>query len=103
MSWNYGVTMSMRNRSVRVLGAVLLGLLLQATDAPASEQHLAGPGGGPAIIISDDQGLSFRVEIDGKTVVNRSPLGLEFQDGAKLGPAAIITKAATKPIESARS
>ncbi len=62
--------------------------------ARASEHKVAAPGGGPAIVISDQQGLSFRVEIDGKAVVSQSPLGLEFQDGAKLGPAAVITKTA---------
>jgi alpha-glucosidase len=105
VSWNYGVTVILKtmsngkpaatlwNRTARALGAILLGLLLQPADAQASEQRVAGPGSGPAIIISDDPGLSFRVEVDGKTVVSKSPLGLEFQDGAKLGPAAVITKA----------
>jgi alpha-glucosidase len=44
--------------------------------------------------VSDDHGLSIRVEIGGKTVVANSPLGLEFEGGAKLGPSAAILKAA---------
>ena len=58
------------------------------------EQRLAAPGGGLAAVVSDDHGLSYRVEIAGKTVVKDSPLGLEFQDGAKLGPSAVIQKSA---------
>jgi len=59
--------------------------------ASASEQSLIAPGGGLKVIVSDAGGLNYRVEVDGKTVLTNSPLGLEFQDGASLGPAAVIT------------
>ena len=78
----------------RLLKSILLALTLAAVAAPAAEQRLIAPGGGLAVIVSDDHGLSFRVEIAGKAVLKDSPLGLEFEGGAKLGPAAAITKAA---------
>ena len=48
------------------------------------------------VVVSDDHGLHYCVEIAGKVVLTNSLLGLEFKDGAKLGPAAVITEAATK-------
>ena len=74
---------------------LFLAFTLAAVRTPAAEQRVVAPGGGLAAVVSDDHGLSIRVEIDGKTVVANSPLGLEFEGGAKLGPAAAITKAAT--------
>lgn len=53
------------------------------------------PGGRLAIRVSDGGGLRYCVEVDGRPVVTDSRLGLEFQDGARLGPAAAITKTAT--------
>ena len=57
----------------------------------AAEHQVVAPGGGLKMIISDAGGLNYRVEVDGKTVLTNSPLGLEFQDGARLGPTAVIT------------
>lgn len=57
----------------------------------AAEHEVVAPGGGLKVIVSDEGGLNYRVEVDGKTVLTNSPLGLEFQDGARLGPSAIIT------------
>lgn len=82
----------MKHRSIRVLAPVFLALTLAAVQAPAAEQRVVAPGGGLAVIVSDEHGLSFRVEVGGQTVVANSPLGLEFEDGAKLGPAAVILK-----------
>jgi alpha-glucosidase len=65
-----------------------------ASVATAAEQQVVAPGGGVKVIVSDAGGLNYRVEVDGKTVLTNSPLGLEFQEGAKLGPAAVITKIA---------
>ncbi len=56
----------------------------------AAEHQLVAPGGGVKVIVSDLAGLNYRVEVDGKTVLTNSPLGMEFQDGARLGPAAVI-------------
>jgi alpha-glucosidase len=82
-------------RSMGIPCLLLLGFASMAAQAPAAEQRVAAPGGGLAVVVSDDQGLSFRVEIDRKTVVNKSALGLEFEGGVKLGPSAMITKSAT--------
>ncbi len=62
----------------------------------AAEYQVAAPDGELKVIVSDAGGLNYRVEVDGKTVLTNSPLGLEFKDGTKLGPAATITKSATK-------
>ncbi len=69
-----------------------LGLMLTTIAARAGEQKLVSPGGELAIIVSDDHGLAFRLEAQGKTVLTRSPLGLEFEGGAKLGPMAVIDR-----------
>ena len=78
------------------LSSALLCLLLSASGAHAAEKRLASPDGGVNVVVSDDHGLHYRVEIGGKVVLTNSLLGLEFKDGAKLGPAAVITQAATR-------
>jgi len=60
-----------------------------ASVATAAEHQLVAPGGGVKVIVSDAGGLNCRVEVDGKTVLTNSALGLEFQDGTKLGPKAV--------------
>lgn len=57
-----------------------------------AEQSLSSPDGAIDVVISDDYGLCYRVEIDDKVVLTNSPLGLEFKDGVKLGPSAVIAK-----------
>jgi alpha-glucosidase len=74
--------------------AVLLLLPILAMQAHAAEQRVVAPGGALAVAVSDDHGLRYRVEVNGKAVLTDSPLGLEFKGGAQLGPAAVITKAA---------
>jgi alpha-glucosidase len=61
-----------------------------ASVATAAERQVVAPGGGLKVIVSDEGGLNYRVLVDGKTVLTNSPLGLEFQDGTKLGPKAVI-------------
>jgi len=78
------------------LSSALLWLTLSVFSASAAEQRVASPDGEVSIIISDNGGLHYHVEIGGKIVLTNSLLGLEFKDGAKLGPAAVITKAVTK-------
>src|ERR1039457_548349 len=63
-----------------------------ASVVTAAENQIVVPGGGLKVIVSDAGGLNYRVEVDGKTVLTNSPLGLEFQDGARLGPYAVITE-----------
>jgi alpha-glucosidase len=66
-----------------------------ASALSAAEYPVSAPDGRLKVIVSDEGGLNYRVEVDGKTVLTNSPLGLELQDRTKLGPAAIITKSAT--------
>src|ERR1039457_2619141 len=79
-----------------LLSSALLCLVLSTSGARATETRLASPDGGMNVVVSDDHGLHYCVEIAGKVVLTNSLLGLEFKDGAKLGPAAVITEAATK-------
>jgi len=69
-----------------------LGLVLTTIAMQAAEQKLVSPGSGLTIVVSDDHGLAFRVEAQGKTIVTSSPLGLEFEGGVNLGPEAVITR-----------
>jgi alpha-glucosidase len=85
----------MKKISMRFSSA-LLCVLLFVFSASTAEQRVASPDGGGSVIVSVDGGLQYRVEIGGKIVLTNSLLGLEFKDGAKLGPAAVITKAVTK-------
>lgn len=65
------------------------------SNLPAAEYAVVAPDGGVKVIVSDAGGLNYRVEVDGKTVLTNSPLGLEFQDGTKLGPTAVIAQTET--------
>ncbi len=76
--------------------SVLLCLAISALGAHAIERRLASPDGGLAVIVSDNSGLNFQVTVNGVAVLTNSPLGLEFKEGTKLGPAAVITADATK-------
>ena len=81
---------------MKILHSILLGLSLVTVGINAAEHRVVAPGGGLAVVVSDECGLNYCVEVDGKLVLTNSLLGLEFKDGAKLGPAAVITKAATR-------
>lgn len=59
----------------------------------AAEKRVASPDEKVAVIVSDEGGLRYRIEVDGKPLVNESPLGLEFQSGIALGPKAVIRDA----------
>ena len=84
------------NQTYTALILLLLGWSLSALSVSAAEQRLASPDGNLAVVVSDEHGLHFCVEADGKNVLTNSPLGLEFKDGTKLGPAAVITKTRIK-------
>jgi len=61
----------------------------------AVEERVISPDKKLTLIISDDGGLRYRVEFDGKPLLSNSVLGLAFADGTTLGPAAKITDAQT--------
>jgi alpha-glucosidase len=84
---------------IKSLHFILLALILQVLQGSGAQQRVVAPGGGLAITISDTGGLNYRVEVNGSSVITNSALGLEFKDGAKLGPQAAITKAAGKRID----
>lgn len=75
-----------------LLPSALLGAVLSTFGAHASERRLASPDGGVNVVISDEHGLHYRVKIGGNVVLTNSLMGLEFKDGATLGPAAVITR-----------
>jgi alpha-glucosidase len=80
---------------MRLLPSLLAATVLLASFASAAEQRVSSPDGKLALIVSDDAGLRYRVELDGKPLLADSVLGLAFADGTTLGPAAKITTTTT--------
>lgn len=83
-----------KRRTPRFLFSLATMATCVAASLTAAEREVASPDGELKMIVSDVGGLNYRVEVKGKTVVTNSPLGLEFADGTKLGPAAVIRKSA---------
>lgn len=78
-------------RFIKFIFTCLLGASIgSAINIHASDKTLTSPDGKLAVTISDNGGLHYRVEVDSKPVLADSRLGLEFQDGTKLGPTAVI-------------
>ena len=63
-----------------------------ASCLTAAEREVVSPDGVLKVVVSDAGGLNYRVEVKGQTILTNSPLGLEFHDGTKLGPSAVIRK-----------
>src|SRR3954469_12564887 len=76
---------------MRLIPVVLTATLLLGSLASAAEQRVSSPNGKLTLVVSDDAGLRYRVELDGKPLLADSVLGLAFADGTTLGPAAKIT------------
>ena len=76
---------------MRLLPVLLTATALLASLASAAEQRVSSPNGKLTLVVSDDAGLRYRVELDGKPLLADSVLGLGFVDGTTLGPAAKIT------------
>jgi alpha-glucosidase len=74
---------------------LLTATALLASLASAAEQRVSSPDGKLTLVVSDDAGLRYRVELDGKPLLADSVLGLAFADGTALGPAAKITDTTT--------
>ena len=74
---------------------VLLAAALLASSASAAEQRVTSPDGKLTLVVSDDAGLRYRVELDDKPLLADSVLGLAFADGTTLGPTAKITTTKT--------
>ena len=76
---------------MRLLTGLLTSTVLLGSLAPAAEQRVNSPNGKLTLVVSDDAGLHYRVELDGKPLLADSVLGLAFADGTTLGPTAKIT------------
>lgn len=63
--------------------------------ACGAEHRLSSPDGRIEVVVSDAQGMRYRVEVDGTTIVTNSSLGLIFRNSVTLGPSAVIAKAET--------
>lgn len=81
--------------SVRLIPVLFTATALLASLASAAEQRVSSPNGKLTLVVSDDTGLRYRVELDGKPLLANSVLGLSFADGTILGPAAKITDTQT--------
>lgn len=64
----------------------LLNLVLAVACSHAAEHRIASPDGSNVLIVSDERGLAWRAEVDGKPLIVESPLGLVFKDVGSLGP-----------------
>ena len=76
---------------MRILPFLFVSSLLCGALASAGEQRVISPDKKLTLIVSDDGGLRYRVELDGKPLLSNSVLGLAFADGTTLGPTAKIT------------
>ena len=78
---------------VRLLSLLLAAASLFSASAFAAERRVKSPDGKLALVVSDEAGLRYRVEFEGKPLLSDSVLGLAFADGTTLGPAAKIDTA----------
>ncbi len=71
---------------------LLVGMtcVVLTAEGYAAEHRIASPDGDLAVVVSDNGGLHVRVEVNDQVVSAKSPLGLEFKGGIKLGPAAAM-------------
>ena len=83
---------TMNQRTTRFLFAIATMTVCFATCLTAAEREAVSPDGVLKVVVSDTGGLNYRVEVKGRTILTNSPLDLEFQDGTKLGPSAVIRK-----------
>ena len=80
---------------MRLVPLLLVSTALLAAFASGAEQRVTSPNGKLTLVVSDDAGLRYRVELDGKPLLADSVLGLAFADGTTLGPAAKIATTQT--------
>ena len=84
-----------------IISALSLGVLpLLSFHATAAEHRLNSPDGKIAVTVSDDAGVRYRVEVDGKPLLDASKLGLQFADGYQPGPASRISETRTGKLDS---
>ncbi len=67
-------------------GMVVLFLGLVGSAASIGAEHrVTSPDGSVVVTVSDEEGLRYRVDVDGQPVLDASALGLEFDNGVSLG------------------
>jgi alpha-glucosidase len=69
---------------------LLLAALAALTPSGAAEESLSSPDGRVTVVVSDTEGLRYRVALDGEPVLADSALGLDFEGGFSLGRRAAI-------------
>src|SRR5215210_2096951 len=82
-------------RSMSLRAVFIFATTLLASLASAAEHHVSSPDGKLTLVVSDNAGLRYRVELEGKPLLADSVLGLAFADGTTLGSAAKITDTKT--------
>jgi alpha-glucosidase len=70
-----------------------------ASTPMATTQHVLSPDGTVDVLVSDQDGLSYSVNVDGNPVVTRSALGLVFGSGTLLGPGTTISSSTFSSID----
>jgi alpha-glucosidase len=65
--------------------AIVLASLALLLSARAREESVASPDGHIVVVVSDTDGLRYRVSLDGAPVLAESRLGLDFEGGFSLG------------------
>ena len=72
--------------------SVLLVMSVFALNSQSAELRVLSPDGRIAVVVSDEDGLRYRVDVDHQPLILSSRLGLEFANGLRLGPTAKIEK-----------
>lgn len=65
-------------------------LFLAFASAHAAEEKIASPDGRVVVVVDDNDGLRYRVTLDGQPVLAPSRMGLDFAGGFSLGRVASI-------------
>lgn len=78
----------MRHAVLRTIASLLAATLMAGQGAAAAQERLASPSGAVEILVqADGSGPPlYSVRHKGRTVIAPSPLGLELEQGAPLGP-----------------
>lgn len=85
-------TMTIKPHLMTKLPLFASGFLFICLAANGREERVASPDGRIVVVVTDHDGLRYRVDFMGKPVIAASRLGLEFKGGTTLGPKAEITR-----------
>ncbi|RYX83121.1 glycoside hydrolase family 97 protein [bacterium] len=79
---------------------LIAALLMCCGAVHAAQNQVKSPDGKIILTLSDHDGLNYGVSVDGKTTIERSRLGLEFEGEQRFGPTAILTTTRTEAHKS---